>query len=579
MATRDPKRVSDGTLSMEAGVNSGVTPNLVAANASAWAINATCRGGWWSPRPGFRKVSLDFGDATETDFTEALFQLGAPYQHGGGAGSIVAMTGGRVWRIELNNTDEFPITEISISGDLNSPVRRQAWWTQAEKYLVVQDGQSKPLIFNGGSCRRATTYEIPVGRQMAYYMGRIWIARGREYVAGDIVYGPSGTAAEGYLDAVLKMTENTYLSEGGAFSVPAQAGEIVALKPIANINTVLGQGELIVFTEHNVFSTLVPQDRVTWKTTQQPLQRMIQLSNGAFGQESVINVNEDLFYRSDDGVRSLVFAVRNSGQWGNTPVSQEVDRILQDDSPEFMPFVSGVNWRNWMLMLSSPQFKAGRGTYFRALCALDFSTISTMANKTPPAWEGIWTGLRFLKVLTVMHNRKLRCFAFVLNDSDQIELWELDPGQQYDYDGTTKTRIEWSVESRAMDFGSKFERKRLQSGDVFVDRISGEVDFNLDFRPDSHPCWIDWDDWDECSKTEWCSADFGTCPDLPNYKEQYRAKHQLTQPPDTFDTTTQQLYRVGFEFQTRINVTGFCRLKQQRYNAYEVQETPHGQQL
>src|SRR6185436_13856518 len=150
---------------------------------------------------------------------------------------------------------------------------------------------------------------VPVGNQITYYMGRIWVAKGREWVGGDIVFGPSGTASLGQRDSMLKFTENVFLNEGGAFAVPMQCGEITALKPIANINTALGQGELVIFTEGAAFAMLVPQDRTTWKNTKEPLVKMVQLSNGAFSQDGVVNVNEDLFYRSNDGIRSLAFSV------------------------------------------------------------------------------------------------------------------------------------------------------------------------------------------------------------------------------------------------------------------------------
>jgi hypothetical protein len=197
---------------------------------------------------------------------------------------------------------------------------------------------------------------------MVYYMGRIWLASGRNYLAGDIVFNTdTGTPALGFRDSVLGNTENQFLAEGGAFGVPVSAGTITALKPIANINTALGQGELIVFTQNSVFATLVPQDRLEWKNTTTPLQRMIQLANGAFSQAGIANVNEDLFYRSTDGIRSLAYSVRNSGQWGNTPISNEVQRILSRDPDSFLPYCSAVQFDNRMLCTASPGYTQGRG--------------------------------------------------------------------------------------------------------------------------------------------------------------------------------------------------------------------------
>lgn len=580
MSTNAPRRVSDGYFELSAGVDSGKTPNLIPKNCAAWATNTTFRGGWPTCRPGYRKIELDFGgdEALEEAFKNALFQVGDGYVADSGAGSLISMHGGRVFRVNITNST-FPVQEISISGDYNPDNRERAWSVQAENYFIIQDGQSKPFIFNGASAVRATETQIPVGKQMTYYMGRIWVANGRQYLAGDIVFGPSGSAGLGFRDSILYMTENAYLAGGGSFAVPVSAGEITALVPIANVNTALGQGDLIVFTESAVFATLVPQDRVQWQNTTQPLQRMIQLANGAYSQAGVTNVNEDLFYRSSDGIRSLAFSVRNAGQWGNTPISNEVIRALSRDPDGFLKFCSAVNFDNRLLCTTSPGYRHGRGVYHRALVVLDFDLITGMLSKAPPAWEGVWTGLSILKVVTVVHNTVPRCFAYVLNGEHEIELWEITKDDHFDYDGSEKRRIVWSQESRSMDFGSKFDAKKLFAGDLFFDELNGQVNFDIDFRPDSYPCWIDWDSWEECAKTQFCADDFGTCPTLPNWKEQYRPKRQLVQPPDTMDPILNSMYRIGYEFQVRLTITGKARSKQLRINCQDVSEKPFGKQL
>lgn len=577
--TRDENRLSDGTLTVAGGVDTSRAPNLIALNKLAFAVNTTVRGGWPMCRPAWRKMAMTFESTdTELAFKNALFQTGEAYVTDQGQGSLISMQSGRVFRSNLSGTG-FVIQEIPVPGAANPTNLPIAWAIQAENYFLIQDGQTTPIIFNGGSAVRATERQIPVGRQMSYYMGRIWIAKGREYVAGDIIYGPSGSPALSRRDSILYMTENTFLAEGGAFGVPAQASNIVALVPIANINTALGQGELIVFTENNVFATLVPQRREDWKNTTEPLQRMIQLTNGAYGQASVVNVNEDLFYRTNTGIMSLAYAVRNAGQPGNSPISNEMDRILSRDAEDFLGNASGVYFKNRLLMTCAPGFKQGRGTYYKALASLDFIPLNGMSDKAPPAWEGIWTGINILKIVTLRHQGQVRCFAYALNSNDEIELWELTDREKFDWNGSEDVRIQWSVEYRSMDFGNKFDQKNLFAGDLFADRLNGTVDFDLDFRPDSHPCWIDWDNWTECAKTSFCEDDFGTCPTLPNYQEQYRPKRQFKQPPDTFDPTTKSKYRNGYEIQPRLTVTGFARLKQIRLNAYQTQEPPYGKQL
>lgn len=574
MAVTDPKRQSDGFLSLEAGVNQGVAPNLVPRNQAVFAVNTTMRGGWPTPRPGWIRRPLTFGGDAEVEaaFKSALFQTAAPYLSDNGLGSGISMHGGRIFKTNIN---DFSVQEITIPGDPNPSNIQRAWAIQAENFWLLQDGQSKVYLYNGGSARRLTNSELPVGKQMVYHMGRVGVANGKQYVFGDIVYGPPSNDRA----SILGMTENQYLSQGGAFMVPMDAGNIVGLKSIANINTALGQGPLVVFTESGIFATVLPQDRAVWQTLTQPIQTIIQLETGGVSQDSIVNVNEDLYYRTDIGIQSLAYAVRNNGQPGNTPISNEVGGILSSDSRSFLQYSSGVNFDNRMLMTCSPAISQGHGIYHRGLVVLDFDLITAMREKFPPAWEGLWTGLNILKILRVRHNHVIRCFAYILNSNNEIDLWELTRSNLFDNDGTENLRIEWSIDTRSMDFGSKFDSNQLFSGDVFIDNVSGEVNISLQYIPDSYPCPIDWDSWSECAKVELCVEDMVACQALPNFRPQYRPNHQLKQPADTFDPILKKLHRVAYEFGFRFNNVGYFRMKQFRANTYQTQQLPYGSQL
>lgn len=569
MATRDPKRVSDGVLSMEAGIDSGRAPNLLATNQGAFAVNTTFRGGWPTCRPAWVRRTMDFQSVTnaETNFRTGLYQVAGGYTYDNGDGSIMACIGGRQWRINL---PDYTVQEISIAGDLNPSNKIAAWCCQGENYWILQDGQSKPFIYDGSTSRRAGPKEIPTGKQITYYMGRFWIADGRFYVAADGVYG------NGYRSNVLNFIENDFLSEGGAFGIPAHFGDITALFPLTTLDTAIGQSAMVVGAVGGMCVLEVPADRTTWKNLTNPAQRVIQLSSGPTAQSSTVGVNSDVFYRALDGVRSLISAVRStSTDWGNTGISNEMFRILPYDAQDWLKYSSGVLFDNRVLLTTSPGYTADHGVWHRALAVLDFTPITGMRQKLPPAWEGIWTGLNILQIFKVTHQQVERCFAFVLNSDDEIELWELTKEGKFDNE---EVRIEWAPITRAMDFGDKFAQKDLETADIFRDRITGKVETSVYWKPDSHPCWFLWDSTTDCAKFETCDADLGACPTLAELKEQYRPKWQLKQPPDSFDPNTGELLRRFFELQVRPVVKGYCRLKQLRFNAYVVQEEPSGRE-
>lgn len=574
-AANFPGRVSDGWLSLQGGTNSGVAPNLILPNQYAWAVNAVCRGGWMRPRPGYRKITLNWTDEegvidtdAEAAFKSALFQAGDGYIADDGGAQLMAAIGGRQFTIGVSTTGStFNAREITIPGDENPPNRPMAWSIQVQNYWILQDGQSKPFIWNGTSAVRALENQIPVGSQMAYYGGRIWVAFGRDYVAGNIVFDPtSGSASLGYRDSLLYFTDNTFLNEGGSFNVPVQSGDITGFKVVGTANTALGEGELVVFTLTNAFATSVPADRTQWKNTTAPLTRMIQLSSGAYSQDSIVNVNEDLFCRTTGGVTTVAYTVRNQGQWGNRLLSTEMDRIFRQDAEAFLPYCRGTQFDNRLLMTASPGFSQGHGTYWRFLAPLDFFPISSMSTTSPPAWDGIWTGLKFLKPVTVKHFGIERCFVFVLNQADEIEVWEITKDARADYD-TESRPIKWAFESRALGFANPYVLKNLMSADLFFDEVYGAVEFRALYRPDGYPCWGSWEFWNACATTELCAEDFVACQTLPNFKPQYRPMRQLKQPTDEFSETIQMMFRTFFELQIRMEITGYCRMKQMRVNA------------
>jgi hypothetical protein len=95
----------------------------------------------------------------------------------------------------------------------NSPDVPLNWQLQAEKYWILQDSKNAAIIYDGSSSRRSNPNlnEIPVGNVMEYAMGRIAVALPdrRTYRVGDIVFGSSGTANNGYIDAILKLRRTT----------------------------------------------------------------------------------------------------------------------------------------------------------------------------------------------------------------------------------------------------------------------------------------------------------------------------------------------------------------------------------
>lgn len=575
-------RLTDGQSDFSGGVDSGKTPTIATSanpnglksNQLSWAANATMRGGGVSCRTGWRKIPLSFPtDALADVFNTGadIFQGATMYDQPSGFPYIIASIGGHYYRIHVDTDNS--VDDISIPGDPNPPQRPQAWFCQGEEFLIGQNGYETPLIWNGTTLRRAVpaNQEVPVGTAMDYYMGRIWVAYGRQYVASDIVGGPTGTVPYGFRDAILRFTEAGFLAGGGSLIVPTQAGNITAMAHTANLDTALGEGQLFVFTRKSIYAVNVPSTRADWQAQTQPLQRVVQVRYGASSQNSVCHVNGDLFYRSPDGIRSLMLAIRYFSSWGNVPISRNVSRVTAREDRGLSRYSSGMEFDNRVWQTCLPTI-SNRGVVHNGALTLDFDLISSLAEREPPAWQGMYSGLKILQLLEGDYGGLQRAFAFVLSESNAIELWEFTTDQRFEMvDG----RIQWAVETPGYVWGNPFQPKKLVGSTIFVDKTLGLVDYELFYRPDQYPCWVFWHAWQDCAVRDACEdPNPPGCYVLQNYREQFK-QYSMPEPPDECQGIRQSQQKMGYQFQMLLRVTGWARIRSMLFYAEPREEEPY----
>ena len=525
MAIVDRGRLVDGITALDGGMDSGRSPSMIAPNQVQYAGNVAFRGGFAKTRPAFKRVGLT-GFSTAA---AAKFQGCGYFDYYDG--QIIFVAGGNTYKIvPPSSGTDWACSDITNSKTLSTTCDR-VHMVQAENrvgsgsptsHMIIQDGTTSPFIWDGASAiyaneitdAQGNVVGVPTGTgPMAFGHGRLWVAQGRSYVGSDIYGGSKGT---------LKFTENTYLNGGGAFSVPVSAGDITAMRFAAAPNTALGQGELIVATDDAVFTVNVPLDRTSWSALSDPVQRVALINNGAMSHFSTELVNGDVFMRSRDGIRSVIQAVRDFNQLGNTPISSELHRIFKYDAAEYLKYSSGVLFDNRYLLTSQSSHDNTRGVAYAGLVSLDFNQISSMKGKAPPAYDGFWTldvtrssvknDLEIYQLVKGRFKGVERCFAFVrpkyLSSGDitygDTELWELtrdDSTYVEDLDidsdgGFIENKITSQIETPSFDFNQVGAAKVLESADLWVDELTGgTTTFNTDFHPDQYPCWVSWQSW------------------------------------------------------------------------------------
>jgi len=549
----------DGFIQITDGIDSNRAPTSLNRTQLAWAVNATTRGEFIQPRPGWRRVKV--GDNVPF-YNQGRFQGAAFYRADNGNNSLIHMIDGRLYMLRPLSSVKFDLVEITPSDGGNASNIKQAWFYQGENFMVIQDTLAAPIIFNGSSCRRAEEGEITSGAAGVYHGGRIWYASPdqRSYRATDLVRGPSGTASYNYRDSILKVTENTYLNGGGDFSIPDSNDQIVAMAVPAKLDVAYGEGNLQVLTRNEIVRVNAPLDRDTWQDVTSPIATLGQVNHGGVGPNNHAIVNGDLLYRSHDGIRSYILANREFNQsWANTPVSDEISPILNADNQYFLQYGSSAVWKNYVLFTVYPRF-TDYGYIHTGIAVLSLETLNTMKQKSTPVWEGLWNGGHFLQLITAEFNRVRRLFAYVVNINGQLELWELDENLSGDDDGDGNvTAFPWAFETCSMFKDNPFDLKSLKWGQLTLDNMVGTVSGTVSYKPDADAQWFTWGTFSEYQDEQ--ETDYeGEAPD--SLGGGTRRRITLSSPPD--ECGNESNGRFFYEAQIRFDLVGYARVRRFR---------------
>lgn len=429
-------------------------------------------------------------------------------------------------------------------------------------------------VTNGNTATQANVSEIPSAGPMTYYMGRLWYAQGNVYAAGDIVGGAYGTTEYGLRDSILKVTENPLCLGGDGFSVPTNSGDIRGLAFASNLNSQLGEGALYIGTHDTVYRLTVPVTRTDWidaDTQNMPLQVVALESNGWVSDRSIVAVNGDLFYQSmEPAIRSLTTAIRDFEQWGNVPISINEDRILKFNDRSLLRFSSGIYFSNRLLMTALP-IVVPVGVAHQAVIPLNFDTISSFEKRLPPCWEGMWQGNPILELSMIDYGGRERAFASAWSDTEQqIQLWEITDSEKWENNG--ESRVSWYVEFPAFTWSREFDLKKLVSAELWIDSLLGEVMFKMEYRPDGDPCWYPWQVWTLCSAKDSCENVHNPICTYPRPMcPSYRQTITLPNPPRACEAVMDRPANVGYQFQCKLSVLGYCRIRGLLLHAEPVQ--------
>jgi hypothetical protein len=162
---------------MDGGMESGIEVIALKKNQFAYGTNTTCRGLYLTNRPAYRQIKLI--PDTGVSFGASRFQGATYYKPDIGAESLIAQIGGRLYQFLPDTIGNAGVFDRTVNGlapgstlpsvlDPNPANVAQAWLWQTENYVIVEDGQSRPIIFDGAFSRRSVTPSF-VGTVVGYF--------------------------------------------------------------------------------------------------------------------------------------------------------------------------------------------------------------------------------------------------------------------------------------------------------------------------------------------------------------------------------------------------------------------------
>jgi hypothetical protein len=502
------------------GMNRGREPELLSEQQAHLLRNVSIRGGRVRSRPRVvKRMALPNG----------LMQGASVFN---ASSQIVASLGGkffvidpRTWEIEQKNAD-----------DLNSPKQPRVWFCETVGSVVMQDGQSLPYVYDGAEFRRAEEGEVPVGKAMAFGNGRLAVVvnSGYDVRIGDI--------RQPEHQSELKFTETNNLLGGGDFSF---SSPVRSLSVLPVIDTGSGQGALVAGCDDAVYTlkTQITQ-RDLWSEV--GFQTVLFPTRGIVGANAAVAVNQDLYFRSSDGLRSVRTSTADYDAPGLAPLSVEVRHRFDYDTPFLAEDASVVCFDNRLLCTHSP-FIYGPRSLAQGLIAFNFDSLSGRGQKSPPAYDGEWDGLVIAQIFTGRIKGTERCFILGRDIDGTNGLWEVlrETAVQA---GDEPTQV---FESRMLLGDAPGTLKNLRRCDLQFSDIRGGLDIRVYFRPAKFPYWVKWDELtvDAPPPQAWGAV-----------TPQHRVLLSTRSPSEELDLTTGRLINCSTGFQVRVEWDGFARL-------------------
>lgn len=499
--------IPDGQMSFEGGQDASLPPSRLPENKYAAGINVSTARGVIRPRYAWERKRLTFprgGYAYklnksadfEKTFYQGKFQACVPYQIGTRHYVVMVVSG----VIYLINQDTFDVTVLTTGREtqLNESSPRINW-SQAGRFLVLHDFPSLPIIIEGQTARRSdpTLDELPATNMGIYNQSRLIYANaGNEFTASDPV-GNLLTPNAPITTLETTLEGSPYFAE--IYQAPSKYdAPISAMATLQQADSSTGIGPLLVATQKEVFVFNTVGPREGWVSRgneegqysdQSQFGKSLLDNAGIAGTRAFVNVNSDFFFVSADGqMRSITIAQDEQRKWARVPMNLEVSNWISYLSPELVQYSTLTYFKNKIFWSVRPyRVFSTRLNGHRILdvahsgfVVLETDNIARMGGDAPPAWAGLWTGVRPMDACVTNE----RMFVVSKDEYSRNTLYEVNPELRIDRTESGERRqIRGTIYTREHFFQDMFAIKSLQNVELGITNISGDFSVDVEYKP------------------------------------------------------------------------------------------------
>jgi hypothetical protein len=426
-------RVADGQQDFSGGMIDRLSPELLPANAYAYLLNGEIRDGTPKTRRG--SVLLEPGVTGSKMKGAGLYR--SPYEDQRRE-TLVYVLGATIYRVNL---PERPVAMTLPAGEVigdDENIR----FIQANEYLYALRGPDRNILrWDGYTFNEWTAIATPaVGDKMpnaafgCYAYNRLWLVQDQDtLIASDLLSEAFDLAAQSW-----------DISAG-------DGGRIQAVVPWT-------EGALVVFKERSVHLVGNCNGDLT-----DIVRQILDNRHGLVSPDGWSVVGLDVWYLSQDGIRTISLTAEGKTQAQDVTVSQPIPNLLATANWQTITTAQAVQFDNYVLLAvpSADHDRPDRMFVYDLLAR---------------AWVGVWTGLPCCRLVPGISPFDL---LYGLGETGQIDLL-----LAYDYTDSTPS---WPA---YFTFGDTGKLTMTLAAYTWKTSARGDLLVEVNFRASAFDDWV-----------------------------------------------------------------------------------------